>query len=81
MAQEQNKKQLDVRSLGFVKQATSEANIRAMYRECFNSPAGKVVLEDLMLNFYDSRFPSDHVERYVGQRDVLLSIKEMMTDG
>ena len=59
----------------------SEIEIKSQYRACFTTPAGQFVLKDLRANFYDARISKEHLERQVGQRDVLLGILEMLEDG
>jgi hypothetical protein len=72
---------LSVAEISQLNKQPSDVQIKSQYRACFTTPAGKFVLEDLKANFYDARISKEHLERQVGQRDVLLGILEMLRDG
>ena len=52
---------------------------KSAYARLFASRDGKVVLEDLLEQFYDCEVSATDTNRDVGKRDVLLYIKRRVT--
>lgn len=53
--------------------------VKSAYARLFASRDGKVVLEDLLEQFYDCEVSATDTNRDVGKRDVLLYIKRRVT--
>ena len=51
---------------------------KTAYMKVFTSQAGKVVLADMMEQFYDNGFRDERMARELGSRDVVLHIKHML---
>ena len=55
--------------------------IKPAAKRVFHSRDGELVLEYLLSRFYHCRLKDEHLERQVGRRDVLLHIRDLLTEG
>ncbi len=58
----------------------SMAEIKPAVRRLFRSRDGEIVLEHLLDRFYHNRIKDETLVRQVGQRDVLVHIKHLLTE-
>ncbi len=57
------------------KQLSDQQQMQIMYAKLFSSDNGKAVLADLERRFYDGAMKGPDINRELGQRDVVLMIK------
>jgi hypothetical protein len=66
-------------------QASQQADVDAAYHDCFNTPAGRLVLEHLRKRYVE--MPTEHGEsesalrEFMGQRNLVLEIQRRITRG
>jgi len=59
-----------------LKATAASKQMAQMYRQCFATKAGALVLADLTRQFYDAKMDSGDINRDVGKRDVVRHIKQ-----
>ena len=57
------------------------SDVQKAIRSVFSSPDGKVLLEYLRRTYYDCKISDENVERQLGRRDVVWSIKQILEGG
>lgn len=53
-------------------------DVKKAIRSVFGSPDGKVLLDYLTRTYYDCKITDENIERQLGRRDVVWTIKQIL---